>query len=130
MLILVFGLRDHVRGLRVLLPIVLAVGLAASFPVLLGYRLNLFHLVSLLLVAGIGLDYALFFSRREASEDRLRTQHALLVCSTSTLVVFAMLAASSIPVLQAIGMTVATGVLSAFVLSWLFARQNNQTGIL
>jgi predicted exporter len=129
-LILMFGLRDPVRGLRVLLPIVLAVGLAASLPLLLGYRLNLFHLVSLLLVAGIGLDYALFFSRHEAGEDRLRTLHALLVCSTSTLVVFAMLAASSIPVLQAIGMTVATGVLSAFVLSWLFARQNNQAGIL
>lgn len=129
-LILMFGLRDPVRGLRVLLPIVLAVGLAASLPLLLGYRLNLFHLVSLLLVAGIGLDYALFFSRPEGGEDRLRTLHALLVCSTSTLVVFAMLAASSIPVLQAIGMTVATGVLSAFVLSWLFARQNNQTGIL
>jgi predicted exporter len=129
-LILMFGLRDPVRGLRVLLPIILAVGLAASVPILTGHRLNLFHLVSLLLVAGIGLDYALFFSRSDSGKERLRTLHALVVCSTSTLVVFAMLAASSIPVLQAIGMTVTSGVLSAFILSWIFARRNNQTGFL
>jgi predicted exporter len=128
--ILMIGLRDPVRGLRVLLPIILAVGIAASLPILLGDRLNLFHLVSLLLVAGIGLDYALFFSRRETGTDRIRTLHALMVCSISTLVVFAMLAASSIPVLHAIGLTVATGVVSAFVLSWLFARQANHSGLL
>jgi predicted exporter len=128
--ILMIGLRDPVRGLRVLLPIILAVGIAASLPILLGDRLNLFHLVSLLLVAGIGLDYALFFSRRESGADHIRTLHALLVCSISTLVVFAMLAASSIPVLHAIGLTVATGVVSAFVLSWLFARQTNHSGLL
>lgn len=128
--VLLIGLRAPVRTLRVLLPIILAVGLAASLPILLGERLNLFHLVSLLLVAGIGLDYALFFSRRESGFDRIRTLHALLVCSISTLAVFVMLAASPIPVLHAIGVTVATGVVSAFVLSWLFARQGNHSGLL
>ncbi|MCP3662659.1 MAG: MMPL family transporter [Gammaproteobacteria bacterium] len=120
--LLLILLRDPGRTLRVLFPIAVAVMVAATVPLLAGDRLNLFHLVSLLLVAGIGLDYALFFSRPSESSEHFRTSHALMVCSTSTLVVFAMLAASSIPVLHSIGLTVASGVMAAFVFSWLFAR--------
>jgi predicted exporter len=75
------------------------------------------------LVAGLGLDYALFFEHAEddPSEQR-RTLHAVLVCSLSTLIVFALLALSSLPVLRAIGVPVAIGVLSNFVLALLLTR--------
>jgi predicted exporter len=88
-----------------------------------GVELNLFHLVALVLAAGLGLDYALFFEH--AGDDRaeqLRTLHAVIVCSLTTLLVFALLALSSIPVLRAIGSTVALGVVANFVLALLIAR--------
>ena len=90
----------------------------------LGVEMNLFHLVALILAAGLGLDYALFFEH--AGDDRaeqLRTLHAVIVCSLTTLLVFALLALSSIPVLRAIGSTVAIGVFGNFVLALLIARQ-------
>jgi len=89
----------------------------------LGVELNLFHLVSLILAAGLGLDYALFFDHAgDDRDDQLRTLHAVIVCSLTTLLVFSLLALSSIPVLRAIGGTVALGVLFNFVLSLFIAR--------
>ena len=83
-----------------------------------GISLTVFHLISLILVAGLGLDYALFFEH--AADDPVeqrRTLHAVLVCSISTLFVFALLAASSLPVLRAIGLPVTIGVVSNFFLA-------------
>ena len=56
---------------------------------LAGVELTLFHLVALILAAGLGLDYALFFEHAgDDREEQLRTLHALLVCSAMTLLVF------------------------------------------
>ena len=46
----------------------------------------------------------------------------MIVCSLMTLLVFSLLALSTIPVLRAIGSTVALGVLCNFVLALLVAR--------
>ena len=84
--------------------------------------LSVFHLVALLLVLGIGLNYALFFERVAADvEERSRTRLALAVCSTSTIVTFGFLALSSTPVLHAIGSTVALGAVLALAMSALWA---------
>ena len=124
MLVLFIGLGDVRRSLMVIVPVILAVLFAAMVPLWLGEPLNLFHLVSLLLVTGLGLDYALFFSsiRHDRDEAAIVTS-SLMICSISSLVVFAMLAFSKIPVLHAIGVTVSSGVVAAFVLSWLFAER-------
>ncbi|MGO4779217.1 hypothetical protein AB4084_27490, partial [Lysobacter sp. 2RAB21] len=97
------ALRSPRRVLRVLAPMALTTLLILAVLRGLGVELNLFHLVSLILAAGLGLDYALFFDH--AGDDRaeqLRTLHAVIVCSLTTLMVFALLALSSIPVLRAI----------------------------
>ena len=117
------ALRDHRRVLRVLAPMALATLLVLAVLRGCGVELNLFHLVALILGAGLGLDYALFFEH--AGDDRaeqLRTLHAVIVCSLTTLLVFALLALSSIPVLRAIGSTVALAVVANFVLALLVAR--------
>jgi predicted exporter len=89
-----------------------------------GVELNLFHLVALILAAGLGLDYGLFFDHAgDSREEQLRTLHAVIVCSLTTLLVFALLALSSIPVLRAIGSTVAIGVFGNFVLALLVTRR-------
>ena len=123
--ILAVALRDRVRLLRVLLPVLGGILTAAALPVLLGQPLNVSHLVSLLLVAGIGLDYALFFSRFSADAlESVATKHSLFVCALSTVTVFAVLSLSRIPVLSSIGITVATGTVSAFLLSAFMNRSN------
>jgi len=122
LLVLLMGLKDILRSIRVITPVLLAVLFAALVPLWLGESLNLFHLVSLLLVAGLGLDYALFFSSiRDDQKNAGTVTYSLVICSISSLVVFAMLAFSNIPVLHAIGITVASGVVAAFVLSWMFS---------
>jgi predicted exporter len=95
---------------RVMLPIGSAVIVAGALIHSLGERLSLFHLASFLLVIGLGLDYAVFFNRTERSRiERERTLYGLVVCSMTTILVFAVLAVSQITVLRAIGMTTAVG---------------------
>ncbi|MBE2210561.1 MAG: MMPL family transporter [Xanthomonadaceae bacterium] len=119
-----FSLRDPRRTLRVLLPMALTTLVILAVLRAFGVELNLFHLVALILAAGLGLDYALFFDHAgDGMRDQLRTLHALIVCSLMTLLVFALLGLSSIPVLRAIGTTVTLGVVSNFVLGLLIARQ-------
>ncbi|WP_460713752.1 MMPL family transporter [Lysobacter terrae] len=121
------ALKQPRRVLRVLAPMVLTTLLILAVLRGLGIELNLFHLVALILAAGLGLDYALFFDHAgDERDEQLRTLHALIVCSLTTLLVFSLLALSSIPVLRAIGSTVALGVLFNFVLALLVTRSTTR----
>jgi predicted exporter len=115
--------RNWRRAWHVLAPMSLATLLAFAVLRAGGISLSLFHLVALTLAAGLGLHYALFFERpvADAAEAR-RTLHATLVCVASALLVFGLLATSALPVLRAIGLTVALGVLFHFFLSIQMAR--------
>ena len=117
------ALRSRRRALRVLGPMALAMLLVLAILRGCGVEMNLFHLVALVLGAGLGLDYALFFEHAgDDRDEQLRTLHAVIVCSLTTLLVFVLLALSSIPVLRAIGSTVALGVLANFAFALLLAR--------
>ncbi len=121
--LLVVGVRSWQRTLVVLLPLTLAVLLDLCVLALRGEPLTLFHLVSLLLVVGLGIDYGLFFSSTaDDTEEQSRTLHALLLCSSSTAAGFGMLCFSSLPVLKAIGQTVTVGVIAAYVFAAIIAR--------
>ncbi|MCR9277345.1 MAG: hypothetical protein NXH85_05180 [Pseudomonadaceae bacterium] len=76
--------------------------------------LNLFALVALALIAGLGLDYGLFHSKNESTNQ---SANAVALCAASSLTVFALLACSSIPLLRSIGLTVALGVTIAWILT-------------
>ncbi|WP_199536023.1 MMPL family transporter [Dyella solisilvae] len=116
------ALRSLRRAWHVLAPMTLATFLVLAVERVAGVEISLFHLVALILAAGLGLHYALFFERDtgDAAEQR-RTLHATLVCVLSALLVFGMLAWSSIPVLRAIGLTVSLGVAFHFCLSIVMA---------
>jgi predicted exporter len=122
-IVIAVALRERSRVLRVLAPMALTTVLVLAVLRATGESLNLFHLIALILAAGLGLDYALFFEH--ASLDRAeqrRTLHAVLVCSLSTLMVFALLGLSDVPVLRAIGVTVTLGVIFNFVFALLLTR--------
>jgi len=124
LVIVVFvALRDASRVRRVLAPMVLTNLVIVALFHAAGISLSLFHLIALVLAAGLGLDYALFFEHAadDPAEQR-RTLHAVIVCSLSTFLVFALLGLSTMPVLRAIGITVAAGVVGNFVLALLLTR--------
>ena len=122
--ILAIGLRDSMRVLLVLGAVGAALLVTVAALTAVGIRLSLIHLVTLQLVAGVGLDYALFFARRQLdAEERARTLRTLLTCNGMTLLTFGLLAACQTPVLRDIGITVATGALLAMAFSFLFAGQ-------
>ena len=127
-LVVAFALRDATRVRRVLAPMALTTLVVLAGLHAAGVSLTLFHLIALVLAAGLGLDYALFFEHAadEPAEQR-RTLHAVLVCSASTLMVFALLALSSLPVLRDIGLTVSAGVISNFLLALLLTRPQGRT---
>jgi predicted exporter len=84
--------------------------------------LTVIHMVALLLVLGLGLDYALFLSRSEPAEEGMATTRGVLACAASTTIAFAILAASSIPVLKFLGLSVAAGSLISFAVAWSGSR--------
>ncbi|NIM27964.1 MAG: MMPL family transporter [Gammaproteobacteria bacterium] len=128
-LVLWLGLRSAKRTIAVLAPGLLAVVIDIAALRMTGQLLSLFHLVSLLLVVGISIDYGLFFSRDDAHQrERARTFHGLVVCALSTVAVFGLLATSELPVLRAIGSTVAIGVSLSFVAALVIARPVRSPG--
>jgi predicted exporter len=122
-LALALALRDRSRLGRVLLPISIAVALTFMLLVLIHGKVNLFHLVSLILVAGLNIDYSLFLDRPSSdAAERLRTLFSVTVAAVPTFTAFGMLALSAIPALHSIGLTVAIGSFLAYALSLLLAR--------
>jgi predicted exporter len=123
-IVIAIALRSAHRTLRVLTPMTLTTLLILAVLRLCGVSLTLFHLIAFMLAAGLGLDYALFFEHAaDNPHEQRRTLHAVLVSSISTLMVFALLGWSDLPVLRAIGVTVTLGVIFNFVLALVFARE-------
>jgi predicted exporter len=121
--LLAAGLGSLRRAARVGLPVAAALPLTVALLVAAGQRMSVFHLVALLLVLGIGLNYALFFERPAADEqEKERTRLAVTLCTACALITFGCLAFSATPVLHAIGSTVALGALVSFAFAALWAR--------
>ncbi len=107
---------------RVFFPVLAASLCTALIMAVLFHGLNLYHLVSLLLVTGLSLDQALFFNRDAADpEERRRTLLSLLVCSASAVLAFGTLAFSGVNILRAMGTTVAVGAVLAIGFAALLA---------
>ncbi len=125
-LVLMVGLRSFSALWRVLAPIAASLTVVVAVLNGLGQPLSLFHVATFLLVIGLGLDYALFFNRKDGADgERARTVYGLLVCSSTTIIVFGVLALSKIPVLQAIGATAACGSFFCLLFAALMAENHS-----
>ncbi|MBH0185932.1 MAG: hypothetical protein HP477_11115 [Nitrospira sp.] len=123
---LAVGLGSITRLGPILAPIGCALIVVAAVVNGSGESLSLFHVATFLLVIGLGLDYSLFFNRQEGTEiERAKTVFGLLVCSTTTILVFGLLAFSKIPVLHAIGLTAACGSFCCLLFSGLMAQRED-----
>ncbi len=112
------ALRSPARVLRVMAPLAAGVAIVAAGQLLAGTRLSILHLVGLLLVVAVGSNYALFFDRlRERPAAMQRTLASLALANATTVASFGLLSLSSIPVLHALGSTVAAGAFLTLVFS-------------
>ncbi|WP_426955911.1 MMPL family transporter [Muricoccus radiodurans] len=114
-------------GLWAIAPIAGAVLVTLAALSALGERLTPFHLAALLLMAGVGMDYALFLGRPEQGEEADRTRAAVLTCAVATLLTFGLLALCETPVLRGIGLTVSLGVAAAFGLALALSSRSRAT---
>ncbi|MGH8640714.1 MAG: MMPL family transporter [Burkholderiales bacterium] len=111
-------LRSPRRVFDVLAPLAAAVLVTACVLAVTGHALSIFHLVGLLLVVAVGSNYSLFFDRQvPIGADRGRTVVSLLFAAVTTVIGFGLLATSVVPVLNAIGLTVAIGAVLALLFS-------------
>jgi predicted exporter len=118
--LLCLALHSVSRTLRVLAPLVLAVLVVAAALAIVGQQLTILHLVGMLLIVAVGSNYALFFDK-EGSDVRTHTSPLTLaslgIANLSTVIGFGLLSFSQVPVLEALGTTVAPGTFLALLFS-------------
>ncbi|MGE5626207.1 MAG: MMPL family transporter [Bacillota bacterium] len=105
-----YGLRE---AWRLLYPPLLALGLTLGFLGWLGEPLNLFVLVALILILGLGRDYAVFL--REGGAAQRSPALAVSLSAVCMLCSFGLLAFSRIPVLHVFGLASLVGILASFL---------------
>lgn len=122
--LLLAATRSPMRVLRIVAPLAAAVMIVTAALIVSGRQLTILHLVGLLLVVAVGSNYALFFDRAE-SDGAIspRTLASMLFANASAVAGFGVLAFSKVSLLQALGVTVAPGVVLALLLSAILARR-------
>ncbi len=128
-LILALQLRNLRATARIAAAVALSIVITAAILLSIEGGLTLFHLVALLLAAGVGTNYALFIGmprddghdEHHAPPDALPVTLSVTLAAGTTLIAFATLAMSSTPVLHMIGITVAIGASVALFVSMALA---------
>ncbi|HVR62830.1 MAG TPA: MMPL family transporter [Polyangia bacterium] len=101
-----------------LAPAVLAAAATMGLLGLCGVPINLLHVLSLLLVLSMGVDYGVFLveaARSDVPADA--TRMSVLACCLTTVLSFGLLALSATPALRAIGLVTGLGVLLSLLLA-------------
>ena len=118
---LAFAMRSWVRLSRMMLTLIMTVIIVMASLHALGTELNLLHLIGLLLIVAVGSNYTLFFDQIDADGGlAVDVWSSMSVAVVTTVIGFGALAASTVPVLKAMGTTVAPGVVVALLLSAAF----------
>jgi predicted exporter len=133
--LLLLALRSPLRVVRIIAPLAAAVITVTAGLAVFGQQLIILHLVGLLLVVAVGSNYALFFDRADhppmaesgPMSHRIspRTLASMLFANLTTVAGFGVLSFSGVSILQALGTTVAPGVILALIYSAIFARQSD-----
>jgi predicted exporter len=108
-------LRYRRAAWRVLAPTVVASLAALALFGWLGWGVNLFTVLALLLVLGMGVDYAIYLQEERA--DHAGAWLGVTLAALSTIMSFGFLAFSRTPALQMVGVTLLVGI----GLAWLLA---------
>lgn len=117
--------RFGVETWRSVLPTVIASALAVAALGLAGLPFQLFAVLGLFIVLGMGVDYGIFLLEHPRVDDG-RPWLAATLSALSTLLSFGLLALSGTPALRVFGLTCLVGVGGAWLLSPCFARRSSR----
>jgi predicted exporter len=109
-LMLRYGVRNSVA---IMLPPLMACGLTFAGLGYLAETINLFNVLALLLVLGIGIDYTLFLKESAADVDEHKlnaTLLAIVLSAVTTILSFGLLALSATQAIHSFGLTVGLGI--------------------
>lgn len=102
------------RALLIVIPPAIAGCAGLAITVVTGGDLNLFNLLALLLILGIGIDYTLFFTEQKHEKSTLL---AVTLSSVTTILSFGLLALSETQAIHSFGVTVLVGIMVAWFLA-------------
>ncbi len=105
-----YGRRE---ALRMLYPPLLSLGVTLGVLGWLGQPVNIFVVVALILILGLGRDYAVFL--REGGAARRSPALAVSLSALTMLFSFGLLALSRIPALQVFGLATLAGILASYL---------------
>lgn len=105
-----YGRREAVR---MLYPPLLALGVTLGALGWLGEPVNIFVVVALILILGLGRDYAVFL--REGGARQRSPALAVTLSALTTLCSFGLLSLSQIPALHAFGLATLIGILASYL---------------
>lgn len=103
------------KGLISLVPSLLSLGCGLAVLSLSGHAVNLFSLLALVLVLGIGINYTLFFSNPHGTP--LTSLLAITLAMITTLLTLGMLVFSATQAISSFGIVLVSGIFTAFLLS-------------
>jgi len=103
------------KGLISLVPSLLSLGCGLAALSATGHPVNLFSLLALVLVLGIGVNYTLFFSNPRGTP--LTSMLAILLAMMTTLLTLGMLVFSATQAISSFGIVLVSGIFTAFLLA-------------
>jgi len=109
---------------RALAPTALASVLTVALLALSGQVLQLFHILPLLILLGLGVDYGIFMLEQPGRRET-RPFLSVTLAAASTLLSFGLLALSGTPALRAFGLTLLFGVFLAWCLTPFFVPDHD-----
>ncbi|EJI3769374.1 MMPL family transporter [Escherichia coli] len=113
------------KGLISLVPSVLSLGCGLAVLAMSGQAVNLFSLLALVLVLGIGINYTLFFSNPRGTP--LTSLLAIALAMLTTLLTLGMLVFSATQAISSFGIVLVSGIFTAFLLSPLAMPDKKRT---
>lgn len=109
-----------IKGLQMIMPSLIGGCAGIAITSISGTPLNLFNLLALILILGIGIDYSLFFAELKPTDNnhhRRSTLLAITLSALTTVLSFGLLALSATQAIHSFGITVLTGIIIAWLLA-------------
>ncbi|MEB6381320.1 MMPL family transporter [Leclercia adecarboxylata] len=103
------------KGLITLVPSLLSLGCGLAALATTGHPVNLFSLLALVLVLGIGINYTLFFNNPRGTP--LTSMLAITLAMMTTLLTLGMLVFSATQAISSFGIVLVSGIFTAYLLA-------------
>ena len=113
-LLLVIAVRPMRQATEIIAATAAACAATALAVSLMHGGLGIVETLALLLLIGIGIDYGLLLGLGEGPEQFAMAAQSVILCAMTTLIAFLCMAASGIPILADMGLTISIGLVAMF----------------